>query len=194
MTIKKTSQQLKTGETLTISTAFPGDAEELTRYTKKVFSETDFLSRYGDEWSTTAEDEVKYLEGYVSSSENFYLVGKIEPEIVASLDFRKIAPNRGKLAHRGEFGISVLKAHQGKGIGSALLETMLRTAARIEDLEQIELSVVTVNERAVGLYLSHGFKIYGTEKNAMKLRDGRYYDFYRMILFRGESELFPALG
>lgn len=47
-------------------------------------------------------------------------------------------------------------------------------------LRNAELEVVVSNERAIKLYKSLGFEIYGTLKNNMKYKDGTYVDAYIM--------------
>jgi ribosomal protein S18 acetylase RimI-like enzyme len=50
-------------------------------------------------------------------------------------------------------------------------------------VEQLELEVVTQNNRAVSMYQDLGFQIYGTKKHALKYSDETYADEYYMILF-----------
>jgi hypothetical protein len=51
-------------------------------------------------------------------------------------------------------------------------------------VEQVQLLVVTDNERARRLYVSEGFVIYGLERRALKLGE-RYLDEYLMVRFFG---------
>jgi RimJ/RimL family protein N-acetyltransferase len=50
-------------------------------------------------------------------------------------------------------------------------------------VEQLELDVVTQNNRAISMYKNLGFKIQGTKKHALKYEDGTYADEYFMCLF-----------
>lgn len=52
-----------------------------------------------------------------------------------------------------------------------------------KDVEQLELGVVTQNNRAISMYENLGFEIYGTKKHALKYGDGTYADEYFMCLF-----------
>ena len=54
-------------------------------------------------------------------------------------------------------------------------------AREMDGLEQVNLCVVSNNERAKKLYQSVGFEIYGTERNALKYND-RYFDEDLMAL------------
>ena len=42
--------------------------------------------------------------------------------------------------------------------------------------EQIELGVYSDNVKAQSLYKKHGFEVWGSVKNAYKLKDGTYRD------------------
>ncbi|MCA5011158.1 GNAT family N-acetyltransferase, partial [Clostridioides difficile] len=65
-----------------------------------------------------------------------------------------------RYAHRATFGISICKPYWGLGIGSHLLGAIIR-GAREMGYEQLELEVVSENERGLALYKKYGFVIYG---------------------------------
>ena len=48
--------------------------------------------------------------------------------------------------------------------------------------EQLELEVVSSNERGIALYKKLGFEAYGLRKKSFKYRDGHYEDEYLMSL------------
>ena len=56
-----------------------------------------------------------------------------------------------KVAHRAEFGISILKEYWGLGIGRALMEACIQ-CARTAGYAQLELDVVAENARAISMY------------------------------------------
>lgn len=53
-------------------------------------------------------------------------------------------------------------------------------AAKECGYEQAELEVVSTNTKAIRLYESEGFTIYGTRPHGMKYQDGTYADEYLM--------------
>ena len=73
--------------------------------------------------------------------------------------------------HRAEFGISVLRDYWGLGIGRALMRACIQCARNAGCL-QLELDVVTENERAVALYKSEGFVEYGRNPRGFRSRRG----------------------
>jgi ribosomal protein S18 acetylase RimI-like enzyme len=87
-----------------------------------------------------------------------------------------------KERHKGRiYGVYVSASHRGKGVGRALLATLLERAKREPSLEQILLAVATSQSAAKRLYRAFGFETYGTEPNALKV-GAVYVDEDYMIL------------
>ena len=69
--------------------------------------------------------------------------------------------------------------YRGQGIASALIQTIIsHPKSRVT---QLHLTCVTTNLDAVAFYQKHGFKIYGTEPRALKIRDA-FFDEHLMML------------
>ncbi len=72
--------------------------------------------------------------------------------------FRASAPGYGFVdEHTPELAIAVVPSARGKGVGSALLASLLERA-RAEGFTGISLSVDRLNEGAIALYRQHGFE------------------------------------
>ena len=84
--------------------------------------------------------------------------------------------SKPRMAHRGEFGISVRKSAWGKGIGTMLMENLLSFAKNSAHAEIVSLQVRSDNDRAKNLYRKFGFSSIGTFKGYFKI-DGEYIDF-----------------
>jgi ribosomal protein S18 acetylase RimI-like enzyme len=85
-----------------------------------------------------------------------------------------------KERHKGLLvGMYVRPDSRNAGVGRQLVEAVIDRAR--DQVEVIQLSVVSGNERARRLYASLGFVEYGVEKNSLK-QDGRYYDEILMAL------------
>jgi ribosomal protein S18 acetylase RimI-like enzyme len=80
--------------------------------------------------------------------------------------------------------VYVRPSHQGGGVARALLRETLRYGAR--HFEQIILSVEAENHRAIWLYESLGFIIYGHEPRASKIAETHYLDDLLMVMFTEE--------
>jgi ribosomal protein S18 acetylase RimI-like enzyme len=102
-------------------------------------------------------------------------------EIVGMAGLRREPGERKQ--HKGVlWGMYVRPAAEGRGLGRALVQAVLTQARGM--VEQVQLLVVTDNERARRLYESEGFVIYGLERQALKLGE-RYLDEYLMVRFLG---------
>ena len=88
---------------------------------------------------------------------------------------------RDKLRHRAEFGISVLRAYWGLGLGRALTEACIQ-CAKEAGYEQIELTVVAENKRAIALYRKAGFVEFGRNPRGFRSRSSGYQEIIHMLL------------
>ncbi len=79
-----------------------------------------------------------------------------------------------KAQHKGIlWGMYLREAARGSGLAQALVKTVLEYAG--SKVEQVQLSVVTDNARALSFYKSLGFESYGVEPRALKI-GGDYFD------------------
>ncbi|MGG6310402.1 N-acetyltransferase family protein [Paenibacillus macerans] len=93
-----------------------------------------------------------------------------------------IRENGQKTLHKGNvFGMFVSPEMRGRGVGKALLRELVALAKGMDGVEQINLTVVSVNESARKLYESVGFQMYGTERRALKY-NGQYFDEDLLVL------------
>jgi len=81
-----------------------------------------------------------------------------------------------KSRHKGRvWGVYLAARVRGEGIGRDMLNRLLQRAGALEGIEQILISVTTVQTAASALYRSLGFVSYGREPRALKIGD-RYLD------------------
>jgi len=87
-----------------------------------------------------------------------------------------------KMRHRANiFAMYISPTARGKGIGKALMEMAIEQAKENQEIEKINLSVVSSNKAAKNLYLQLGFIVFGTEEKALKVED-TYYEEQHMSL------------
>ncbi|KFN01305.1 GNAT family N-acetyltransferase [Bacillus clarus] len=84
--------------------------------------------------------------------------------------------------HKGHIVAMYIDAqNRRKGLARKLIANAIQKAREIQ-LEQLNLGVVSTNEPAKKLYEAMGFKTYGIEKRAIKMKDV-YRDDEHMVLF-----------
>lgn len=171
-------KQVKNGKILEFKIPEVEDCESLVEMMKLSYLQTDFLTCYVDEFNISVEDEIKWISRFDHKKSTMMIV-KDGNKVIGNAAINA-GGSRDKLKHRCTFGISILKDYHGLGIGRLLIQEMISFAKKA-NYEQIELEVVSENYRAIQLYMSEGFKVYGTRPHAFKLRDGRYLDEYLMV-------------
>jgi len=78
------------------------------------------------------------------------------------------------------YGIVVQDAYQSKGLGDALTSYVIECGKKFK-LNQITLTVLASNEKAIQLYKKYGFVVEGLHKRADVWR-GNIFDVYYMAL------------
>lgn len=103
--------------------------------------------------------------------------GFLDEELTGIVGFH--VPESEKQRHKGLlWGMYVREAAWGGGLGKALATCVIEYAR--ERVEQIQLTVVTTNERACRLYTRLGFETYGVERRALRVGP-RYFDEQLMV-------------
>ena len=170
---------LKNGKKCILRSPEPDDAEQLIDYLKISASETDFLLKYPEEVNITVEKEKGLLQWFVDSDRDLMIVAEVDGKIVGNCSFSPIG-RKMRIRHRCSIGIALYENSWGLGIGTALLSLLIEKAAEC-GYEQMELDVVSRNDRAVKLYEKMGFVKCGNKPRAMKHKDGTYDDEIMMV-------------
>ncbi|MFH1404261.1 MAG: GNAT family protein [Candidatus Altiarchaeota archaeon] len=97
---------------------------------------------------------------------------------IAGSVFLGPGPERSKISHSAEFGISIAREYWGRGVGDKAIMFMIRKAREL-GLKRIELGVVEGNRRARSLYMKHGFVKEGLKRKAFMIK-GRYHNMIVM--------------
>lgn len=161
-----------------IRKCYDTDVKEFARVSVLACSETDYLD-YGKEDSAILKKVINtYLSKDLKNSDSLYLVAVIDNKIVGKLSFSK--NHQPRFAHRGEFGVSVLKEYQGLSIGTRLIKQMIKWAKN-NGVTKIDLYVRSDNDIAIKCYFNLGFEKEGIITKYY-LIDGKYYDALMMGL------------
>ena len=108
------------------------------------------------------------------SDRDFMVNAYIGDELIGDLGVTLIRPHV-KYLHRAYLGMSIRLKYTGMGLGSFMMQVALEQA-KANGFEQVELGVYSDNDRARHMYKKMGFKEYGMNPRAFKLKDGTYRD------------------
>jgi len=168
---------LPDGRTVTIRVAVPDDAPALIACLKQVGGETTFVT-FGPEGFGLAEPEQRASIASLLSQENaLALVAADGDRMVGSLTFTG-GPRR-RIRHTGEFGIGLLQAYAGMGVGRAMLEMLIAWAESGGIVRKLDLRVRVDNLTAIRLYEKLGWKVEGRVTRDLCV-DGTFHDILYM--------------
>ncbi|MEJ8548315.1 GNAT family N-acetyltransferase [Brevibacillus borstelensis] len=168
-------------KSLTIKTLSPKDAEQY------IALRLDALKLNPEAFLTTYEETIQdknlldtWKTRLTPTPSAFTMGAFIGDSLVAVATL--IRESHVKLRHKASLvGVYSTPAQRGKGIAKKLISAMIEKARELDGLEQINLTVASENMAARQLYLSLGFQVFGTEKNALK-HNGVYSDEDYMAL------------
>jgi putative acetyltransferase len=163
--------------TLTIRRARPADAAAITAQ----FAEPDV---YGSTLQMPHPSEELWLQRLTAN--NPAPPGSAELVLAAVVDGQPVGlaglhpeGSSARRRHAMSLGITVAGAHQGQGVGNALMATLLDYADNWAQVLRVELTVFHDNARAIRLYERHGF-VHEGRLRAYALRAGVYVDALAM--------------
>lgn len=139
-------------------------------------SPTAFGSSEEDELARTMDETARRLE----PTENDIVLGAQRGGALVGM------VGLHRLSHRKErhkavmWGMYVLAAARGTGLGRALVADLMSRAREMPDLLQVNLAVERENLRALALYRSFGFVPFGVEERALII-EGRSYAEVHMV-------------
>ncbi|MBI1767246.1 MAG: GNAT family N-acetyltransferase [Bacteroidetes bacterium] len=175
-----TEHQTKDGRTFFIRRPDENDAEKIIQYSKVLFTSTDQVLTTIDEYGITIEEEKTWINNSLQNPSAITLVAEMNKEIVGLLFFGPLG--KKKNCHTGEFGVNVHPDYQARGIGRALIKTLLNWAKENGRIEKVFLNVFATNTNAIELYKNLGFVEEGKHVKAIKQISGEYVDIIQMYV------------
>lgn len=172
MRIEDKKVQLKDGRLFILRSPKLEDAEQLVEYLKVTAAETDFLLKYPEEVKISVEQEKDILKWFIDSERDLMIIAEVEGQVAGTCSFSAVG-GKFRVRHRCQLGVALYEKYWGLGIGREVMELLLEKAREC-GYEQIELEVVSRNERAIALYEKVGFVRIGERPCAMKHKDGTY--------------------
>lgn len=156
-----------------IRKANKSDAKGLIDYLNTIGGESDFLTFGQGQFDKSIEEEKAFIENALKKDNALFIVAEINGKIVGNLNFS--GGPRERTAHTGEFGVSVLKAYWGKGIGEELMKYLINWSKRSGIIKKINLRARLDNTPGIQLYKKLGFREEGVVKRDF-LINGQFYD------------------
>lgn len=177
------------GLLVTFRSVLPREAKDIARLMQRTYAESPYLATRADEFDANPRRISSWIESHLASPGRLMVVAEYKSTLVGLIDFTSSSKQR--LRHVGEFGISVIQDWQHRGIGRALLQTLITWARSSAVIEKIELQVFAENRNAIALYQSLGFHEEGRKIQAIKCVTGddrlaetnKYMDLMLMGLF-----------
>lgn len=164
---------------ITLRTPGSADAETMIAFMKQIYGETMFLSCTPEEFDVSLEQELEFLRRHERSELDCMIGAWVDGRLAGTVRVAAVSGNY-RQRHRAKLGISVLKEFWGRGVGSALMDAALTTAASA-GYSQVELEVCADNERGLRLYKKFDFVEYGRCPRAMRRSHGEYMDEILMV-------------
>lgn len=169
------------GQNIILRSPKKQDAETFSEVRDITYRETYFLARYPEETDFTADAAEAMISDIAERREEF-LIGAFRKEQMIGCVMVLKEGNHIKFRHKAGVGIFILQKYCGIGLGRQLMEYAIENARKTE-LEQLKLGVFDDNVAAIRLYEKLGFREWGREPHAFKLKDGSYRDEIQMVLF-----------
>ena len=184
MIYRTKERYLKDGTKVVLRAPRIEDAQLLLDFMIKTTDQTWFLLSSSEDFKNkTVESEEQWIKGHLESDDCNILVFK-DDELIGNCGIAFM--NNLKARHRGVIGITIEEKYWNKGVGTILFEEMIEVARKRPLTTQIELGVISINERALHLYKKFGFKETGIIPRAVKIKDGTYLDEIMMTKFLDE--------
>lgn len=171
---------LKNGKKATLRNGIESDGFDVMTSFRIMHSETDYLLSYPDENTIDAQKEGKFLSKMAESPNEIEILAIVDGKVVGLAGLNAIG-GRAKIRHRSEMGVSILRDYWGLGLGRELTCAIIE-CARKAGYEQLELSVVADNERAISLYKKAGFVEFSRNPRGFKSRTKGYQELVSMRL------------
>ena len=142
--------------------------QEDTLYLARWLNDPEILSWFPMCNEKEIQDAIRIWVGYISKKATLTALWNGVPCAMANL---YIQPFK-KLAHQCLFAVVADRAHRGKGVGTRLLNELMKLAKQSFGIEILHLEVYEGNP-AINLYNRLGFKEFGYQAHFVK-EMGRY--------------------
>ncbi len=159
--------------------------EEIEKFTEWLndFETTDYTGRSAQTMNIRKEKE--YMDNNYKNDSSFAIVTIDEDKLIGTVSLEKV-DNINRIATLGIFIGD--KEYRSKGYGTEAIRLILDFGFNYMNLNNIDLQVMSFNERAIKCYEKCSFKEYGRRKQSVFV-NGKYYDkIYMEVLAENFNE------
>lgn len=146
---------LKDGTPVMIREAEPNDAARLLTCIKTYIPQSEHIPKLESEIIMTVSDEELWIRSFLESANSLLLVAEYQNKIIGNIDLT--GSRRKVMEHTAVIGMGMMSEWRNRGLGSALMESVLDWATSNPILELLWLQVYGDNEAGINLYKKMGF-------------------------------------
>ncbi len=169
----------------TIRPATLDDARGINIHLRRIAEEPNNTISYSQgEFLRTIEEERERIEGVLVAENSHMLVAVANNEIIGLCS---CFGGAGVGRYTASLGISVHSAWRDQGVGTALMEKIIKWARKNPVVHRFDLEVYAYNQRAIHLYRKLGFQEEGIRKEVY-FKDGRFVDTLMMAMIFNEGQ------
>lgn len=167
------------GNKIYLSPVNTEDAEQFVCWLND-FNVTDYIGRSGK--IVTIQDEKEYLTNPKNLDCHFFIVNLENDKLLGSISLHDI----DLMNRKAVLGIFIGdNEDRNNGYGTEAIKLLLDYGFNYMNLNNIELSLMEFNERALACYKKCGFKEYGRRRKCNFI-NGKYYDSIKMDILAEE--------
>ena len=141
---------LSDGGTAHVRPMLPTDADRLERFYSRLSPETIYFRFFAPYPKLSAKDVVRFTT--VDHDDRAALIVLVGEEMVGVVRYDRVSPEEAEVA------FNIEDAHQGRGVGSVLLEH-IAAAARERGIKRFTAEVLPANRRMINVFRDAGYDV-----------------------------------
>jgi len=162
------------GRPFVVRTGEETDAERMIAYRLEEVASHPYGVTRREEVDTDPAAQREWVRDHLEHDCSLCLLAEADAAMIGAISAR--APKRKVLEHRVTLGMSVAAEWRSRGVGRALLRSLLDWAKVHPTIEIVSLGCFATNERALALYRSEGFVEEGRRRDFFHTESGEYVD------------------
>ncbi|MBI1183822.1 GNAT family N-acetyltransferase [bacterium] len=170
----------KKQRSINVREAVPGDALELVACISDYIKSSDHQVLLPHEFVPTEKEEKAWIETYCQAENSVILLAEHKGKIIGNIDLRE--GNKTRIRHTAFIGMGLIEPFQNSGIGTFILQELIKWAILRQELELLWLQVFSNHYIAINMYKKHGFETSGVQENFIKLSEGNY--LHKVVMSR----------